>query len=61
MKNLGAMIARRLPHCALVTAEELKDMGDSLHFDAVSLRLFGKRYAAAWLELKGKPAAVREN
>lgn len=40
-----------LPHCAFVSAEGLTDKGDSLHFDARSLRTFGARYADAYLRL----------
>lgn len=48
-------VARRVPHCALVTAEELKDIGDQTHFDAASQRTFGARYAAAFRKLTAKP------
>ena len=44
-------VARRVPHCALVTAEDLTDKGDHLHFDSKSLRVFGQRYAVAWMGL----------
>ena len=40
-----------LPHSAFVSAEGLTDKGDSLHFDARSLRTFGRRYATAYLRL----------
>jgi len=33
-------------------AEDLKGKGDRLHFDPLSLRTFGQRYAAAFLKLK---------
>lgn len=45
-------VARRVPRCALATAEDLKDKGDHLHFGAPALRTFGERYAAAYLKLK---------
>jgi hypothetical protein len=45
-------VARRVPLCASVTAENLVDRGDHLHFDSPSLRTFGERYAAAYLKLK---------
>jgi hypothetical protein len=48
-------LATRLPHCACVSAEGLADSGDGVHFDAASLREFGRRYAAAYARLAGKP------
>ena len=47
-----------LPHSAFVTAEGLTDKGDSLHYDAQSLRIFGERYAAEYLRLKDRPQTV---
>jgi hypothetical protein len=41
----------KIPYTAYVSAEGLKDKGDSLHFDADSFREFGKRYAEAYLKL----------
>ena len=41
-----------LPDSAFVTANGLTDKGDSLHYDARSLRIFGERYAAAYLRLQ---------
>ena len=41
-----------LPHTAFVSAEDLTDKGDNLHYDARSLRIFGERYAAAYLGLQ---------
>lgn len=38
-----------VPHSAFVNAEGLTDKGDSLHYDARSLRIFGERYAATYL------------
>jgi hypothetical protein len=49
-------VAQGVPRCAMVTAENLTDRGDKLHFDAKSQRIFGKRYAAAFLSLTA-PAA----
>ncbi len=47
---------RKIPdallHSAFVNAEGLTDKGDSLHYDARSLRTFGERYAAAYLHLQ---------
>jgi hypothetical protein len=45
-------VVRIVPHCALVTAEDLTDNGDKLHFDTQALKSFGQRYAAAFLKLK---------
>lgn len=47
-------VPKAVPLCAMVTAEDLTDRGDKLHFDSASLRTLGKRYAAAYLGLKGK-------
>lgn len=41
-----------LAHSAFVSADGLTDKGDSLHYDARSLRIFGERYAAAFLGLQ---------
>ena len=41
-----------LPHSAVVSAEGLTDKGDDLHYDARSLRVFGERYATAYLNLQ---------
>lgn len=38
---------------AYVSAEGLNHKGDKLHFDADSYRVFGKRYAEAYLKLAG--------
>ena len=46
------MVLNRLPEtvpcCAVVSSEGLVDNGDHLHFDASSLRSFGRRYAEAF-------------
>ena len=47
-------IPANVPLCALVTAEDLTDKGDKLHFDAKSLRVFGQRYAEAFLSFESK-------
>ena len=39
-------------HSAFVNAEGLTDKGDSLHYDARSLRVFGERYADAYRRLQ---------
>jgi len=44
-----------VPYTAYVSAEGLSHKGDRLHFDAASLRLFGRRYADAWLALTARP------
>ena len=49
-------VSRRVPLCALVTAEDLQDKGDQLHFGAAALRTFGARYAAAYRKLAPPPA-----
>ncbi len=50
-------VAAARPACALVSSAGLTDKGDALHFDAVSLRVFGGRYADAYLKTAG-PSAV---
>jgi hypothetical protein len=47
-------VAAALPHVACVDARNLKPGGDNLHFDAASLRDFGRRYAKAMLSLDAK-------
>jgi len=44
-------IAKELPNCAVVSEAGLNLMSDNLHFDAVSLRTFGKRYFDAYQKL----------
>lgn len=44
----------KVPHTAFVSAEELKHKGDKVHFHADSYREFGRRYAAAYLQLRDK-------
>ena len=41
-----------LSGCACVSSQDLTHKGDSLHFDAPSLRRFGERYAEAYLGLQ---------
>lgn len=38
----------RIGNCALAVATSLTDVGDTLHFDAASLRTLGARYFTAW-------------
>ncbi len=47
-------IAATLPHTAVVSAKGLGLKPDSLHFNAVALREFGKRYFAAFSSLMEK-------
>lgn len=43
-----AQIVREVPHCALVSSAELTLNPDGIHFNAPSLREFGKRYFAVY-------------
>ena len=45
-------IACELPNCAVVSSEGLNMKADGLHFDSASLRIFGRRYANAYFDLK---------
>ena len=47
-------IAKELPNCAMVSAEGLSLKDDGIHFNSASLRVFGKRYAEAYLRLAEK-------
>jgi peptidoglycan/xylan/chitin deacetylase (PgdA/CDA1 family) len=53
-------IINKLPaeieNTAVVSAKDLTDRGDHLHFDTPSARELGKRYAAAILKLQQKPS-----
>ena len=44
-------IAASVANVAYVSSDGLRDKGDFLHFDAASARMFGQRYAAAYLSL----------
>lgn len=46
-----ALVATEVPHVALASAAELRDLGDQTHFDAESLREFGRRYAVRMKQL----------
>ena len=50
-------IAATVPHVAYVLSDGLQDKGDTLHFNAASQRVFGERYARAYLALARAPAA----
>ncbi len=41
----------RVPHTAFVSSAGLQHKGDKVHFDAASLREFGRRYAEAYAKL----------
>lgn len=45
-------VPEAVPHSAFVNAEGLTDKGDSLHYDARSLRVFGERYYDAYRKLQ---------
>lgn len=53
MNDNFAAIARALPRCAVVSSQGLTLKADGLHFDAPSLRTFGKRYFEAYAALTG--------
>ena len=46
-----ALISRTVPRVALASSFGLRDKGDGVHFDSVSLRELGTRYAGAFLKL----------
>jgi hypothetical protein len=52
-------VPQKVPHTAYVSAEGLKDKGDLTHFDADSYRELGRRYAAAYLQLRAQAPARR--
>ena len=45
-------IAKEIPNCAVVSSEGLNMKADGLHFDSASLRIFGRRYADKYLNIK---------
>lgn len=47
-----AGLQKQVPNYAFVTAEGTADIGDHTHFNAVSARLMGQRYAAAMQQLQ---------
>jgi hypothetical protein len=47
-----AGLQKQVPNYAFVTAESTADIGDHTHFNAVSARLMGQRYAAAMQQLQ---------
>jgi Carbohydrate esterase, sialic acid-specific acetylesterase len=50
-----AGLPEKVPATACAPSQGLKDKGDVLHFDTVSQREFGRRYAAAMLRLQSAP------
>ncbi len=44
-------VARTLPHVAFVRSNGLTPKSDNVHFDTKSLRIFGQRYAEAYLRI----------
>lgn len=53
-------LPRTVPHCGLASSEGLGDKGDSLHFDARSLREFGRRYADVYFAVTEKSPVVED-
>lgn len=47
-------LPRTVSHCGFASSEGLGDKGDSLHFDARSLREFGRRYADVYFSVTEK-------
>jgi hypothetical protein len=52
-------IPLKVPATAVVSAKELTDKGDKLHFDTASARELGKRYAAAMKALLGAKSGTK--
>ena len=50
-------VAATEPGCGLVSSAALVDRGDQLHFDAPSLAVLGRRYAASWRATAAAAAA----
>ena len=53
-------VAESVPNTAFVTSEGLTPNPDLVHFDAASLRVFGKRYADAYQRLTALSATDQE-
>jgi len=51
------LVAAHVPWSAFVSSDGLASKPDNLHFDAASLREFGRRYAVAFAELTRSNAA----
>ena len=52
LNEVFAQIAEELPSCALASEEGLTMKPDGIHFDAPSLRIFGKRYYEKFCEIR---------
>jgi hypothetical protein len=46
-------LKKTIPLYGCVSSSGLKDKGDKVHFDALSLREFGKRYAKEYMAILG--------
>ncbi len=53
--NLLLELPNRVPHTGVAKSHGLTDRGDQTHFDSPSLREFGRRYAAIYLQLTTEP------
>jgi hypothetical protein len=51
-------VAASVPATAFVSSDGLSSKADNLHFDARSLREFGRRYAVAFAAVQGRNAAA---
>ena len=51
MNEIFHEIASELPACAVASSKDLELKPDGLHFNAVSLREFGLRYAAEYQKI----------
>ncbi len=51
-------VPEKVPHTAFVPSDGLTPNADLVHFDAASLREFGRRYAAAYQRLAGVASAA---
>lgn len=51
-------LAEEMPNVAFVSAEGLTPKDDMVHFDAASLREFGKRYAEVYIEQENNPQSA---
>ncbi|MEI6073903.1 MAG: sialate O-acetylesterase [Verrucomicrobiae bacterium] len=54
LRTVLSELPKSLPICGFVSSEGLTPKVDNLHFDAPSLRTFGARYAAVWIEMTHK-------
>jgi hypothetical protein len=52
--------ARTMAHVAYVSSDGLSHKGDSLHFDAVSARELGRRFAAAYAVMRSDAQQARQ-